>query len=252
MLRYIIRLDDATPKMNKENWQKVENMLDKHGIKPIVGVIPDNHDTLFRWESDPDFWTETVSRWKNKGWTIAQHGYHHVFHICENGIRSEFTGLSYAQQMEKIQSGYAAMCSHGVIPECFFAPAHTFDQTTVDVCRDSKLFQFISDGYAFFPYRDRNMLFLPSIFDTAHKILPFGVYTFILHPSFTTEEELAHLHIFIGNNKQFFSSVPEILAEVDCTRKRNALEYLIHPAMKTLRNTRNTLRKLSMFVKKHG
>ena len=204
MLRYIIQLDDATPKMNKENWQKVEDLLDKYGIKPIVGVIPDSNDALFRWENDPCLWSETVKRWKEKDWVIAQHGYHHVYHICENGIRFEFVGLSYEEQMQLIRNGYEALLSHDVVPECFFAPAHTFDDTTVDVIRDSGLFTFISDGYAFYPYKEREMLFLPSVFDTAHKILPFGVYTFILHPSFTTESELLHFDAFIKKNRQFF------------------------------------------------
>lgn len=67
MLSYIIRLDDATPRMNPQGWQAVEDILDKYGVKPIVGIIPDNRDPLFIWKEDPDFWTETVQRWQNKG-----------------------------------------------------------------------------------------------------------------------------------------------------------------------------------------
>ena len=35
MLKYIIRLDDACPNMKKDNWERVEKLLDKYNIKPI-------------------------------------------------------------------------------------------------------------------------------------------------------------------------------------------------------------------------
>ena len=242
MLEFIIRLDDATPKMNKAGWQKIESLLDKYHVKPIVGIIPESKDTLFYWEEDPDFWTDTVKRWQEKGWVIAQHGCHHVYHNCANGVRSEFVGLTYDEQMHLIKKGHNALICHGVEPTCFFAPAHTFDDTTVDVCRDSGYFKFISDGYALFPYIERNMLFLPSIFDTAHKLLPVGVYTFVLHPSFTTEKELEHLEAFIRNNQKHFHPIPKILERVNQNRQKNFVEKCIHPAMKLARGLRKRIR----------
>lgn len=242
MLEFIIRLDDATPKMNKVGWQRVEKLLDKYQIRPIVGIIPESKDTLFSWEEDADFWTETVKRWQEKEWVIAQHGCHHVYHDCANGVRSEFVGLSYDEQMQLIRRGYDALIRHGVEPMCFFAPAHTFDDTTVDVCRDSGYFRFISDGYALYPYVERDMLFLPSIFDTAHKVVPFGVYTFVLHPSFTTEKELEHLENFIRNNQEHFHPIPQTLDCVNQRRRKNIFEKSIHPAMKLARGLRRKIR----------
>lgn len=32
MLKYIIRLDDACPNMKKDNWERVEKLLDKYNI----------------------------------------------------------------------------------------------------------------------------------------------------------------------------------------------------------------------------
>ena len=159
MLGYIVRLDDATPKMNKNGWDKIETILDKYNVKPIVGTIPDSRDSLFVWEEDPSFWTKTVMRWKEKDWVIAQHGCHHVYHACENGVKSEFVDLNYDDQMALIQYGYNELKKHNVTPTCFFAPAHTFDDITVDVCRDSRYFDYISDGHALYPFKERNMLF---------------------------------------------------------------------------------------------
>lgn len=35
MSRYIMRLDDASEYMDVEKWQRMENLLDKYGIKPM-------------------------------------------------------------------------------------------------------------------------------------------------------------------------------------------------------------------------
>lgn len=242
MLSYIIRLDDATPKMNPQGWQAVEDILDKYGVKPIVGIIPDNRDPLFTWPEDPDFWTETVQRWQNKGWTIAMHGCHHVYHNCIRGGHSEFIDLDYDAQKALIHKGYDILRQHGADPDCFFAPGHSFDEITVDVCRDSGFFRFISDGYALYPFRERDMLFFPSIFDTPHRILPFGVYTFVLHPSFTPEKELRHFERFLRKHHRQFRPIPEILEQIDPSRTQNRLERQIHPTITALRRCRNKIR----------
>ncbi len=242
MLRYIIRLDDATPKMNHELWETVEKILDKNNIKPIVGVIPDSHDKLFTWEEDVRFWDETVQRWQNKGWTIAQHGLHHVYHDCEGGLRSEFVGLSYDEQKRIIDEGHKKLLAHHCHPTCFFAPAHTFDDTTVDVCRDSGYFDFISDGYALYPYKERDMLFFPSIFDTPHAILPFGVYTFVLHPSFTLPNDMKHFEQFCEKHRENFKPVPEIMKEISAQREKNLAEKMIQPSINAARKLRKIIR----------
>ena len=41
---YLLRLDDASEYMNIKKWQEMESLLDRHGIRPIVGVIPHNLD----------------------------------------------------------------------------------------------------------------------------------------------------------------------------------------------------------------
>ena len=44
MVRYIIRLDDASPTMNWSKWNAIFEILDKFHIKPIIAVIPNNED----------------------------------------------------------------------------------------------------------------------------------------------------------------------------------------------------------------
>lgn len=67
MSQYILRLDDASDYMDVKKWQRMEELLDQYGIKPLVGVIPDNLDSSLTdtYEQDPEFWDKTA-RWKEK------------------------------------------------------------------------------------------------------------------------------------------------------------------------------------------
>lgn len=63
---YLVRLDDACPQMNKQKWQRVENILDKYRIKPMVGIIPHNEDPLTCIDmTDTDF-TAKALNWQIK------------------------------------------------------------------------------------------------------------------------------------------------------------------------------------------
>ena len=76
--KYLIRLDDSCSTQKRENWEKIENILDQLNIKPIVAVIPFNKDkSLFINKQDKFYW-EKVKSWQNKGWEIAVHGHSHI------------------------------------------------------------------------------------------------------------------------------------------------------------------------------
>ncbi len=70
MIRYIIRLDDASEIMNVSTWERIEELLDNYNIKPIVGIIPNNKDTLlnkmFKNQKDAKFW-DKARKWQDKG-----------------------------------------------------------------------------------------------------------------------------------------------------------------------------------------
>ena len=132
---YLVRLDDACPQMNKQKWQRIENILDKYRIKPMVGIIPHNEDPLTCIDMADTKFTAKALNWQKKGWTIALHGYNHVCTTVIGGInpvhkRSEFAGLSLAEQKEKISKGYKTLITMGLTPDFFFAPSHTYDENT--------------------------------------------------------------------------------------------------------------------------
>lgn len=204
MLYFLIRLDDACPKMHSENWNRVELLLDKYNIKPIVGIIPDNIDKDF--EEYPvidDFWRSYAKKWQNKGWIIAQHG---LNHNLSKTVRTEYKDIPFENQVINLKEGYRILTERGITPRCFFAPAHTFDNNTIRACSLLGYFDFISDGEALYPYKENGMLFIPAAFDTPHKLGNHGVFTFVFHPNHMTGYQFKSLESFIQSNIKVFEN----------------------------------------------
>ena len=201
MLKYVVRLDDACPTMNLNKWSRMESLLDKYQICPIVGIIPNCKDKAFNYEENPHFWNKTAKGWVNKGWVVALHGYEHNL---SSVVRTEFAGKPIKEQEKKISEGIKTLEKQGIVPVCFFAPNHTFDNNTVTVLKKYPEIKFISDGYAFYPYEEKGMLYLPSVFDTPHKIANKGIFTFVFHPNEMLDKDFDYLEGFVKENKEAF------------------------------------------------
>ena len=222
---YLIRLDDASDHMNIEAWSRVERMLDEHGVKPLVGIIPVNQDPmLLQFVADPGFW-EKARRWQEKGWRIALHGYEHLYSTECAGIspvhnRSEFAGLPLKIQREKIRKGVRILTEHGLVPTAFFAPSHTFDWNTVEALRLESNIRTISDTIANNVYCCRGFTFIPQQVGRVRE-LPFKVATICLHPNFITDTELDEIGAFLKAHSGEFLD-PNAIALT--TRKRSLLD----------------------------
>lgn len=239
MLKYIIRLDDACLNMDKKKWDKVERILDQHSITPIVGIIPDNKDPEFDHPRIRNFWKIYPRRWQQKKWIIAQHGLHHNI---SKVVRTEYSGHSYDEQKNNLKQGKKILEKHKVKPDCFFAPAHNFDNTTIDACRDLGYFKFISDGNAFYPYIYRGVMFLPNIFDTPHKIAKQGIFTFVYHPNNMEQKDFIYLDNFIRENKDNFNTnIQDILKKYN-DRKKDLRDRFVGLAIFVYRIIKRTKR----------
>src|SRR4051812_16826768 len=128
MAQYIVRLDDACSTLRLENWERIEAVLDRLGIRPIVGVIPDNqHPSLYCGPALPHFW-DKVRSWQSKGWMIAMHGHQHILKL-ENRHKglvpledtTEFVGFPLELQREKIRQALRIFQSHDVTPTAWMA-----------------------------------------------------------------------------------------------------------------------------------
>ena len=218
--KYLIRLDDACPTMDWEKWQRMFGMLDRYGVRPMVGIIPHNEDPQQQiCKSTPPqekFWKEAVA-WQQKGYAIAMHGYNHCY-ISDRGLqglnplwaRSEFAGVPLEAQRQKIKCGYDIMMSHGVKPHYFFAPSHTFDENTLAALKECTDIRIISDTVATKPYKKGEFVFLPQLGGHCAKRKLRGVWTFCLHPSAMTDENFEAAEYFLKEHSGEFIGFNEL------------------------------------------
>ena len=209
--KYILRLDDACPTMDRKKWQKVEDICDKYNIKPIVAVIPNNKDSQQKKdEYDENFW-DKVRSWQVKGWHIALHGYDHVYISNDSGLvpfnnDSEFAGLSYEKQAQKIREGWKILQENGINANIWVAPSHTFDKNTLKALKENTTINIVSDGIALFPFKKYGFNWIPQQVWRFRK-MPFGIWTGCFHPNEMSEKEFRDLDSFMEENYQNFIDI---------------------------------------------
>lgn len=215
MKRYLIRLDDACPTMSAIKWQRMEDLLSAYGVRPMVGVIPSNVDSMLKIDSeDLNFWYK-VRRWEDMGWTIALHGFDHSYISQKSGknplwSRSEFAGVPLDKQKQKITDGVSILKNHGISPRYFFAPSHTYDENTIIALRNCSDIRVICDTIALKPYVDGDFIFIPQIGGRCHNMPLRGIYTFCFHPNTMNDGDFEELQIFLEQNKQTFCGFDEL------------------------------------------
>lgn len=247
MAKFILRLDDACPEMDINKWNRMESMLDRYQIEPIVGIIPQNEDETFAFPHDEMFWSK-ARRWQAKHWTIAQHGYTHKmvkhprkdYYFLAVETITEFAGVPYQRQKEMLRKGKEIMMENEVYPTCFFAPAHTFDYNTVKAVSEDSDYKFISDGHALHAYKEDHCVFVPSIFDGLHIIG--GVQTFIFHPTYMKDEEFENLEAFLKIHSKDFINAEEYIDSLEIIPRQGCVGKLFEVAIYVFRRIKLLLR----------
>ena len=214
--RYLIRLDDIAPHLAWDNFRRLERLFDEFQIRPLLGVIPDNRDaTLMKCpECSGDFWKE-MRALQARGWEMAQHGYQHLYVTSDCGLMgvnnlSEFAGLPYAEQLDKLFRGQTLLREHGLQTETFMAPSHSFDATTLCALKDLG-FTTITDGFSPFPYLEDGLIFLPQWL-ASPRTLPFGTQTFCLHINGMSDRHIQVVEDFVAAHHREFLTFPEARA----------------------------------------
>jgi len=134
------------PTMNWSVWARIELVLTKQSIKPMLAVVPDNRDPKLMIEpARLDFW-DCVCAWQAGGWSIALHGFEQLYNAVLWPAYSEFAGLPYDAQRAKLDQALAVFARHGVRADAWVAPAHTFDASTVKALLELGI-DVISDGF---------------------------------------------------------------------------------------------------------
>lgn len=224
MSQYLLRLDDASDYMNVDKWQRMENLLDRYGIKPLVGIIPDNQDSSLTGEYGRDlaFWGK-AAHWKEKGWELALHGCYHKYTTADGGVnpvnrRSEFAGVSLVEQKKMIRHGIDILEGHGIEPRVFFAPSHTFDENTLTALKEESDIRIISDTIANDVYYENGFYFVPQQSGRVRK-LPFKVCTFCYHPNTMRNADFEELNTFLDSMGERFTA----FSEIELTKRKTSL-----------------------------
>lgn len=229
-INYLIRLDDACPTMGAYKWQKIEDILDKYGILPMVGIIPNNQDqTLMIDAVDGSFW-EKAQGWQKKGWSIALHGFDHVYITKNGGInpvhqRSEFAGVPLQEQEEKIEKGYAILKEKKIEADYFFAPSHTFDKNTLKALYTKTSIRKISDTMGLNPYEKEGFVFYPQQFGYFRQINIPGYWTFCFHPNTMGEIDFEAVDVFLKSHQEKFISFDAV--EINRLKNKSLVERLL-------------------------
>lgn len=184
MQRYLVRFDDICPTMDWTIWEQIEPILLTHGVKPILAVVPDNQDSNLVIDVPLDNFWERVRQWQEWGWTIALHGYQHLYHNDNSGLmrinrRSEFAGLPANTQREMLTKAIAIFEEHGIRANVWVAPAHSFDETTVQILCELGI-QVISDGFYLNPVKRLGAIWIPQQLWKFRKMF-FGLWTVCYH-----------------------------------------------------------------------
>ena len=215
--KYLIRLDDACPTMDGAKWQRMFDILDCYGVRPMVGIIPHNEDPKQEIDvPDKEFWDKAM-QWQQKRYAIALHGYNHHY-ISDKGLeglnpfweRSEFAGVPLAVQKQKIREGFEILSDHGIKAKYFFAPSHTFDENTLVALKECTDIRIISDTIATKPYRRGEFVFLPQLGGHCTEMKIQGIWTFCLHPSTMNEEQFEAVENFLRTHKKEFVGFDDI------------------------------------------
>src|SRR5579859_1172186 len=150
--RYLLRFDDLCPTMSKKRFDGFLAIVKRHGVWPILAVVPDNHDPDLEMEDpDPGFWGQ-MRALEAAGATIAMHGYRHVCASVGPSIlglhqNSEFAGIDEERQCQWIRAGLAVLHGYGLSPRVFVAPRHGFDRATLRALIREGL-GVVSDGFS--------------------------------------------------------------------------------------------------------
>ncbi len=236
----LIRMDDISENMNWRLMDKCELLFDQHKIKPLLGVIPDNRDPeLLKYPKNSKFW-ERVSDWSKKGWEITMHGCNHVYteksdksDIFNYGGNSEFFGLEYKIQLQKIKIGIKKFENNKIKVRSFFAPNHIYDINTLRALKDSDV-KIIIDGYGLFPYFKHELLFIPQLF-YKEIILPFGIQSTQLHINYWDDKYFKNFENFIKKNEMKIINLDYILDITNPNYLQKIINYFVEKTLKTVR-----------------
>ena len=167
-------MDDITPDMDWAKFLRFKELCDLYQVKPLIGVVPANQDTMLHIEKPRiDYW-EYLHTLQSEGWCIAQHGCTHIYNTHKKGCfplnaLSEYAGNSYEEQYASLEKGQKILKGHQIDTDIFMAPAHSYDYNTLKALRELG-FTKITDGFGRQPYQWQGLTFYPISFKQSNSL----------------------------------------------------------------------------------
>ncbi len=223
-MRYLVRLDDITPYMNRERFESVRAVLDRHGIRPIAGVVPNCLDQSIHGPEDLQYsaeeYADLLRDLTEQDWTMAMHGTRHVYSTKEGGLLdinpfSEYAGRPYADQYEDLKTGRDILHDMGIDTKLFMAPGHSFDLNTLRALKELG-FTAVTDGLYPRPYIREDILFVPCTLVSYGKIK--GTDTICLHTNIMSDADIRDLDGFLGSHEEEAVGYDEAMFRADAVR----------------------------------
>jgi predicted deacetylase len=220
--QYLLRFEDICPTMNWAVWDRIEEILQRRRIHPVLAVVPDNRDPQLQvCPPRMRFW-DRVREWQSNDWTIGMHGWQHVFVTRDPGIvrladRSEFAGLPRPAQRRKLLSARGVFQRENIGSSLWIAPAHSFDVTTLELLPEFG-FRYVSDGFSIYPHVDEfGLTWLPQqLWDFRRR--PFGTWTISFHINQWTDADVEQFDRDAERYGELISSF-EAIVQKDFTRQ---------------------------------
>ena len=241
----LIRIDDVAENMNWDLMDKSEKLFDKYKIKPLLGIIPKNQDPQLKtYPHNSEFW-KRVKSWRDKGWEISMHGYTHVYSrrtekrdYFNYGGQSEFFGLSYNSQVDRIKLGIEKFKENDIKVRSFFAPNHTYDINTFKALSDAGI-KIVIDGYGLFPFYKFNLFFVPQLF-YREIVLPLGIQATQIHFNNWSDKNFRKFENLISNYSDKVIDIDYIYNLKNINFFQKSINYSLEKTLKSLRYFRQT------------
>ena len=221
-MKISIRMDDITPDMDWTKFMRFKALCDQFGIKPLIGVVPENLDENLHIDAPEtapvnDFW-KYLGELEKDGWCIAQHGVTHIYTTRKMGCfplnrLSEFAGIGYGQQYEALKRGKKILSDHGIRTDIFMAPAHSYDRNTIKALK--KLgFCRMTDGFGNHPYIRWGMVFYPISYKQGSVLKnrgKKGYTTFVVHANTMNDKDFERYEQLFAAHRDRLVSYVELL-----------------------------------------
>lgn len=240
-MQIAIRLDDITPDMDWDRFLAFKEILDGCGIKPLIGVVPDNRDeNLHRTKAADNFW-KYIKELQENGWCVALHGYRHIYTTKKGGLFplncfSEFAGVPFDRQKEMLSEATEILEKNGIRTDIFMAPAHSYDRNTLKALKELGYCK-MTDGFGSRPYRWQEMTFYPISFLLSRSLKKkSGITTMVVHTNEIDAAGMERMRRLLSEQQDHLISYSDFLAMA--SRKKGACgrlwEHMLATAKRVL------------------